>query len=1514
MSDDARPDPAPAAAPPPRTRRRWPRVLGWSAGLGVLSIALLLGALAGGLWWAVRSEAGSAWVVSRLLPRLPGIGIEVTAPRGVLLGDFNAQRVQLTLSGGTTRIVLTDVGWRGLQVQRSDTPGLWARLTLDELRAARVDLLLTPSETKTPLTPPTSLDLPVQVDIAALRIDALHTEALGDHPLRDLQARVQLGADHGGTHRIDELHATWDRLQARGAARIETRPPLALDARLDLSQGGIAVAGTTPAPPAIPSAPIAAPTAPGIDLAAWQATLALAGPLAAPTLRATVRSPATSKHPAQSLDAQAGLRPFADWPLADLQASTRALDLSALSAAAPVTSLTGRATIQTEALDRPIDARIELRNEAAGRWNDGHLPLRSLSAELVGRADDRSTFELKRFDAELGTREQSAGRLEGRGQWTAARSTLDGTLRSLQPSLLDARAPEMLLSGPVSLVALTPDATVSPAAGSASAAAKVPATSPAAARPQLDVKIDLTGALAPSIGKGQVATAGKTVQLKLDARLDTQRIELREARASAGGASARLTGTASRTSPSAAWQVQGQAALVEFDPLPWWPGREDSPWRRGPHRVNASGTFDLLLPADPSTPLTSLRGNAQVAITSSVLAGTPVEGQASLRSVDNDQADATLALQIAGNSLKAQGRFATTITTDTGNLTNAAVGRSDRWDVTLDAPALSAFSPLWRLLRPAGSDSTLAGALTASATVNGRWPELSTQGELSGTDLRVASVTAQQARARWKLGSADGAPIDIEAHLSPLRLVGPDAPGRSLATTPKPSTSATAARAPSPGLESAQLTVQGTVGDHAIELRASSKALPPAWTEALQAANANAATTPPPTNDPAGARSALLLQAQGGVIDVPGQRLASWRGSLQRLELKSLQSPATPWITMRDVGIEAQWSGGPARATVQAGRAELLGAAVRWSRLAWQAAVPASSLPGSAPAQPAQIDAQLTFDPLPIAPLLARLQPSFGWGGDLTVGGRFDLHSEDGLVADIVIERARGDLTVTDEIGTQSLGLTALRLGLNAQDGVWTFSPYLAGRTLGVLAGAVIARTTPDALWPSPDAPVQGAMELDVANLGAWGTWVPAGWRLAGQMKTSAVFAGRFGAPEITGSIEGHALNVRNFLEGVNVSDGEVLISLRGDNARIERFTAKGGTGSIGIEGGASLGASPTAQLQVKADRFVLLGRVDRRIVTSGSAQLAFSSDALSLTGAFSVDEGLIDFTRSDAPRLSDDVQVVRAAASGAAGGARNGTRPSTAPTPPVEDTPAGSVATATPRNVALNLKIDLGTQLRLRGRGIETGLRGELRLTAPGGRLAIDGTVRAASGTYAAYGQKLTIDRGLITFNGPPDNPRLNIEATRPNTDIRVGVQVTGTAQNPRIRLFSEPEVSEIDKLSWLALGRASDGLGSADTALLQTAALALLAGEGDGVTDQFTKAIGLDELTLKQTDGEVRETVISLGKQLSRRWYVGYERGLNATEGSWQLIYRIARRFTLRAQSGFENSLDLIWTWRWG
>jgi translocation and assembly module TamB len=234
-------------------------------------------------------------------------------------------------------------------------------------------------------------------------------------------------------------------------------------------------------------------------------------------------------------------------------------------------------------------------------------------------------------------------------------------------------------------------------------------------------------------------------------------------------------------------------------------------------------------------------------------------------------------------------------------------------------------------------------------------------------------------------------------------------------------------------------------------------------------------------------------------------------------------------------------------------------------------------------------------------------------------------------------------------------------------------------------------------------------------------------------------------------------------------------------------------------------------------------------------------------------------------------------------------------------------------RNARVNLNIELGEKLRVRGRGLDAGLRGDLRLATPGGRLAMHGEVRAVGGTYAAYAQKLTIERGVLAFSGAVDNPRLDILALRPNLDVRVGVAVTGTLLNPNVRLFSEPDMADMDKLSWLMLGRPSEGLGSNDTALLQRAALALLAGEEQAPTDKLLGQLGLTDLSFRQTEGQTRDTVVTVGRQLSQRWYVGYERSVNATTGTWQLVYRIAQRFTVRAQSGEDNAVDLIWQWRW-
>ncbi len=1398
--------------PTPKARRRAAQaVLVVFAALVVVVVAT-----ASFGFWAVRSERGSAW----LLTHVPGV--QVVGPRGALLDDFAAQKLTLNLPGGTDTVTLADLTWRGLQIERG-TDGRWLRVRLASLSAARVELAIAAKPNAAPIAPPTDLRLPIELDVRELAVGELHAGALGTEPIRDLTASLHLGAAGGAEHRVERLALRWQRLQASGDARIATTAPMTLAASLALVQQADATAPSSTASAAVPAESRAT------ALPLWQASATLAGPLAAPMFTAALRAEPSPSRPAQTLDASATLRPFAAWPIGELQASSHALDLSAFAAGAPSTALDLKATASSTAADQPASVVIELANAMAGRWNEGRLPLRALTLALSARPDRTNALTLRSFNAELGSAQAAAGRVKGEGNWSPDRWSLAMSLSDLLPAQLDGRAPSMRLVGPVTL----------------------------ASAPGSPVTVETRATLAGSVTE---RGAPRPVQLQLDAAVSPQRVEIRTLQASAGGARATVKGVAAQGAVDAPWAVKAQAALVEFDPAVWWPGAADSPWRRANHWLNAQAAVDLRVDTKAvSQPLpaalAALRGTATLTLAESRFAGVPLRGQASLRSEANAQVLAQMKLDADGNSLGAEGRFAA-----------IGSGSTDTWDVTADAPVLAKLAPLFKLLQASGTDNTLAGSLSAQAHVSGRWPAVTTQGRLAANALRAGPLAVQRADANWSLGTSLDAAVDANATLTQASFAQGAAPG--------------------PSIDTLQLQLKGTGRAHTLEARAESKARPPAWAEAMQAgAAANAAS-----------RTVAMLQAQGGLVATEASTAAGWRGTLQQLDLRSNAAGSAPLLHAQNLALDAVWAGTTPRASVQPGRVELLGGALRWSRLSWQAAGSASGY--------AQIETDAEIEPLRIAPLLARAQPDFGWGGDLTVAGRVTLRSAPTFSADVVIERRSGDLTVTDELGMRTLGLTDLRLGLNAADGTWSFFQGLAGTNLGVLAGAEVVRTSPQATWPPADAPLQGVLELRVDDLGSWGHWVPPGWRVGGALHTNASFGGRFGAPEYTGEVEGRKLSVRNFLQGVNVSEGDVAIHLQGTRARIERFTARAGGGSLKLEGDASLGETPRAVLKVTAEQFQLLGRVDRRIVTSGVGTLQLDAKTLAFDGQFGVDDGLIDFTRSDAPRLADDVTVVRA---------KDAPSPAAAASAAASPDATPNLAGAPPREVALDLRVKLGERLRVRGRGLDAGLRGDLRITSPGGRLAVNGTVQAVDGTYAAYGQKLVIDRGLIAFSGSVDTPRLDIEATRPNIDQRVGVIISGTPANPRVRLFSEPELSEIDKLSWLVMGRASDGLGRTDTALLQRAALALLAGEGGSPTDQITKALGLDDLSLRQTDGAVRETVIALGKQLSKRWYVGYERGLNATTGSFQLVYRLAQRFTLRAQSGDDNSLDLIWVWRW-
>jgi len=976
------------------------------------------------------------------------------------------------------------------------------------------------------------------------------------------------------------------------------------------------------------------------------------------------------------------------------------------------------------------------------------------------------------------------------------------------------------------------------------------ATASSPAQPKLTVQGRLTGQ--PAQGPGL------PLQLNLDADASADGVVLRQADASAGEARARLSGQLLRA--GAGWRLQGEAQLQSFDPLPWWRGGEGSAWRQGPHRLSGQLKTDLLWRSaqtpDANMPLDrwlqQLSGSADLNLAPSQLAGLPVSGELHLAS------------QAGGVGVRGQWLAAGNLLQWEGQ--GGGPASADHWQLKLAGPQLAALAPLWRLVSEAAPGATdwlpTGGQLEASAQFDGRWPDLRSTGRLQAQGWHSKSAQVQSADLKWQAGATtSGTPTTLNLSLNALGL---DLGGQRLDRV------------------DGQLT--GSLRDHRLRLLADSPARPPAWTETLLG--------------PAGTGTRLELDGHGAWQ--PSQASSADTGNAGRWKLDALQlrggardaqGSSRPWLQAQDLAAELQLSASGAlqALSLAPGRVQLLSTGLRWRQAEWQAR------PGATP----RLDVTAELETLSVPSFLQKVQPSVGWGGDLKLAGRIDIHSAERLDADIVLERLGGDLQVTDELGTiQAMGLSELRLALTAHDGLWQFAQGLAGSQIGQMAGAQVIRTQATSRWPTAGSPLQGVVEARVANLGVWGLWVPPGWRLSGSLQTSASVAGSVGAPEFSGQMRGQGLGARNVLQGIVLSEGELSLALNGEQARIERLRFKGGEGTMELTGDATLGAKPSARLQLRADHFRLLGRIDRRLVASGQADVALDPQRLKVDGRFTLDEGLIDVSQGDAPTLDNDVLVLP--------------REGAASARPQDERAANGVLPTPLRNAQVAVTIDLGKALKLRGRGLDTGLRGELRVSSPGGQMALNGSVRTDGGNYAAYGQKLEIRRGEIAFSGQANNPRLDVLAVRPNIDAEVGVAITGTALAPRIRLFSEPEMSEMDKLSWLVLGRGPDGLGRTDTALLQRAAVALLAGEGKAPTDELLGALGITDFSVRQTDGTVRETVVSLGKQLSRRWYVGYERSLNATTGTWQLIYRVAQRFTLRAQTGETTAFDLIWSWR--
>ena len=791
----------------------------------------------------------------------------------------------------------------------------------------------------------------------------------------------------------------------------------------------------------------------------WRAEASLDGPLAPARSRRACAQPQAPR-PEQARTCAPGCVPsnLAARRAAGAHAGARPVGAVAQRT---VTSLTGEASAQT--------AASTVRREE-------RLPVRELVAEARARPDDPRTIDVPQLAAELGSQALTGGRIDAQGRWTPAAWTVDATLHGVQPSQLDARAAAMVLSGPLKAAGRDFDRGIDQAG--------------------IDLQAELAGQFAGR-GPAREATEGRCERIGGASSC---------ARRRGNGARATLAGRAQRSAADAPWQVQRQATLVDFDPAPWWPGREAR--RGGAAQTNcAKGEFALA----------SRPARGRVAV------GSPRRAARPRRRRHRQQRDGRRAAHrhgiVAQHRGHGDGRFF-----EAGCGGNHRRRRTARHRPRHHRPMEGGHRHARaRTARAAVADGTRRRGVARrraerKTTASGRWPALATGGRLDANGLRVGRTRVDRAQARWQVDARAATMRRSTCRRQPAQITFSQALFRELRRSSRCRRRCRArARAPH----------RAAGADEGCRLRGR---YVPAATGGRCAAGARRRRTALPSSMSAAAPSLRAGPTSRGVGGAAACGSWSCNGAAHRAVGRRARRRR-----------RAALGPIPPACRRAAGPRSVLGASLRWSRVAWQAATGA---------QPAQVERRLSWT-LTIAPLLApgaarlRLGRRLGGGRPPALAQR--AHVRGRRRARTPARRSHGDRRDRQ----YELGLSDLRIGLDVQNGVWNFTRTAgdAGRGGRRLRRAPRRNDMADAGRRCRGCSGAGCQPGHLGPMAAAGL---APHRRAAHQRGHRGPLRRAG---IHRRVRGSGIGVRNLL-GVNVTDGDVAIALQGTTARIDASAA----------------------------------------------------------------------------------------------------------------------------------------------------------------------------------------------------------------------------------------------------------------------------------------------------------------------------------------------------------------------
>ena len=410
---------------------------------------------------------------------------------------------------------------------------------------------------------------------------------------------------------------------------------------------------------------------------------------------------------------------------------------------------------------------------------------------------------------------------------------------------------------------------------------------------------------------------------------------------------------------------------------------------------------------------------------------------------------------------------------------------------------------------------------------------------------------------------------------------------------------------------------------------------------------------------------------------------------------------------------------------------------------------------------------------------------------------------------------------------------------------------------------------------------LSGQLDLHLNNLAFIELLGDALANVHGQASGSFHLGGTLAQPAISGdaTLAGFAAEVP--AAGLKLTQGRLTVRATDMHSLRMDGSVQSGAGTLAVSGVAGLGGDATTDITVKGSRFTAADIPAATVAIAPDLRLQRNAQGLNLTGSVLLDSADVNLDKlpgAGASKASPDVVVMG--------------RP--------QPEPGASLP------FSATVKVDLGRKTRLAGMGLDGRLGGVLTVDERPDRATTGQGQITVNGTYKAYGQNLSIQRGKLLFAGTPiDNPGLDIRAIRklnPNATIddgqEVGLQISGTAQHPVLTVFSNPVMEQSDALAYLITGKPLSQVSGGESKMLGAAAQALGSATGNLLARSIGARTGL-EMGVSSNEALNGDSAFTVGKYLSPRLYLSYGVGLFEPGQVVTLRYRLSHRWNFEAQS---------------